>query len=101
MNEDNNTLTRQKIARRLRDDLGSLTEAQRFTNLFFETLSDVIAENDKTKIHQFGFFHCIRKRKRIGRNPKTGVVANISARRVVQFIAGDYLKNKINRHDDS
>ena len=37
-----------------------------------------------------------KKNKRIGRNPKTGIEAEISERRVVTYHASDKIKNKIN-----
>ena len=44
------------------------------------------------KLSSFGTFHCLSKRKRIGRNPKTGEEVVISPRRVVSFKASNSLK---------
>ena len=48
------------------------------------------------KIAGFGTFKVRKKNKRIGRNPKTGIEAEISERRVVTYHASDKIKNKIN-----
>ncbi|MGU9950800.1 MAG: HU family DNA-binding protein [Gammaproteobacteria bacterium WSBS_2016_MAG_OTU1] len=99
MNEENtNKLTRRDIARRLRDEIGSLSEAYNFTQVFFDELANAIAQNDKVKIHNFGSFRCLRKKSRSGRNPKTGEAATITARRVVSFAASDTLKSHIAKH---
>lgn len=94
-------LARHEIARRLQDDTGSLSEAYRFTGAFFSTLGNAIAAHDKIKIHNFGTFRCIHKESRPGRNPNTGVAAEISARRVVHFIASEKFKNKMSGTDVS
>jgi phenylalanyl-tRNA synthetase beta chain len=54
-------------------------------------------ENDSdVKISSFGTFSVKNKRSRIGRNPKTGVEAPISARNVVTFNCSNILKAKFN-----
>ena len=47
----------------------------------------------------FGSFHVLNKRERIGRNPKTGEDAVISARRVTTFKASNKFKAKVNKGD--
>lgn len=47
----------------------------------------------------FGSFHVLNKRERIGRNPKTGEDAVISARRVPVFKASKKFKTKVNDGD--
>ena len=50
------------------------------------------------KIHNFGTFKLRRKRKRVGRNPKTKIEIMIAPRKVVSFIPSKYLLNKINKN---
>ncbi|MGI9306177.1 MAG: HU family DNA-binding protein [Gammaproteobacteria bacterium] len=92
-------LTRKGVAGRLQDEVGTLAEARRFTAVFFETLSDAIVAHDKIKIHNFGVFRCTQKKERMGRNPKTGKAAAISARRVVHFTAGNVFKKRVADYD--
>lgn len=92
-------LTRRDIARRVQDEVGSQVEARRFTDVFFETLGEMVANNDKTQIHRFGVFRQIRKRARVGRNPKTGEAALVTARRVVNFTASPLFKERLADHD--
>ena len=63
--------------------------------VFNEILKNLTTGND-VKISSFGTFKTIKKRERIGRNPKTKEEAKISARRVVTFRASKQLKNKLN-----
>ena len=44
----------------------------------------------------FGTFEVVNKNQRIGRNPKTKVLAKISARKIVKFKSSNYIKNKLN-----
>ena len=92
-------LTRRDIARRLQDEVGSLSEARRFTDAFFDALSQNIAAHGKIKIHNFGVFRCVQKKARDGRNPKTGEAAPITARRVVNFVAGRPFKERVADYD--
>lgn len=54
--------------------------------------------SDQLKISCFGTFIIHTKRPRLGRNPKTGQKATISARRSVSFRASQILKDKIKKH---
>jgi len=67
-------------------------------NFFEEIILEVIKSN-KMKITSFGTFEVLNKKERIGRNPKTKVVAKISSRKVVKFKPSSLLKEKINRHE--
>ena len=62
----------------------------------FETIVEQLDKENIVKIAGFGTFKVRKKNKRIGRNPKTGIEAEISERRVVTYHASDKIKNKIN-----
>jgi nucleoid DNA-binding protein len=46
-------------------------------------------------VRRFGTWQVHGKRARVGRNPKTGAVATIAARRVVRFTAGQPFKQAV------
>jgi len=87
-------LTREDIAAALAGELGSHKDAKEFTNGFFDALAEVSADNPKLKISRFGSFVCTEKKARMGRNPRTGKSAEISARRVVKFVPSQNFRNK-------
>ena len=62
----------------------------------FEEISDALARGETVKLRSFGAFSVRFKRERVGRNPKTGIEAPISARRVLTFSASPVLVAKIN-----
>lgn len=55
-------------------------------------IKETLAKGEPVILRKFGSFHVKEKRERIGRNPKTGKEATISARRVVRFKSGKYFK---------
>ena len=66
---------------------------------FFETLVQHIVKFNKLKISSFGTFEVISKKERIGRNPKTKVLAKITSRKVVKFKPSLIFKKKINNNE--
>ncbi len=62
---------------------------------FFELIRTSLAHGHSVKLSGFGNFILRDKTERPGRNPKTGEVIPVTARRVVTFKPGLKLKNKI------
>lgn len=63
----------------------NVNDSSEIVELFFNILSDGIAEDKEVKIMGLGTFVVKHKEERIGRNPKTGEVAKIEPRNVVSF----------------
>ena len=55
-------------------------------------IKETLQKGEPVILRKFGSFHVKEKRERIGRNPKTGEDATISARCVVRFKSGKYFK---------
>jgi nucleoid DNA-binding protein len=53
--------------------------------LVLKEITDCLEKGETVKLSSFGSFTVRKKNRRFGRNPKTGVAAQISARRVVIF----------------
>ena len=91
------TITRADLADAVYKDVGlSQAESADFVDAIFEEVSSALSAGDHVKISSFGSFNLRDKNARIGRNPKTGIEAKISARRVVVFKPSNKLKTKIN-----
>jgi integration host factor subunit alpha len=87
------SLTKKNIADLLAEQVGiNQIQALSITNDFFDTIRDTLAKGEDVKISGFGNFVTKEKVARPGRNPKTGELAIISARRVATFKAGIKLK---------
>ena len=63
--------------------------------MVFETMKETLEQGEKIKISGFGNFEVRDKRARVGRNPQTGEVIEISARRVLTFKPSQVLKNAL------
>ena len=89
--------TRNKLAERINIKLGySKAEAKEFIEFFFNHIKININPKQNIKISKLASFKVIKKKERIGRNPKTGKEAIISRRKVVSCKFSKNLKSKIN-----
>lgn len=80
------TITRIDLANALRDKFGlTAADSYRMIDIIFDEIEQSLINGEEVKITGFGTFKILSKAARIGRNPKTGVPAVISARRVATF----------------
>ena len=87
------TITKADLATLLHDKLGlNKREAADIVMAFFEEISAELARGDIVKLSGFGVFCLRNKNSRPGRNPKTGEMIPVSARRVVMFHPSHILK---------
>ena len=90
-------ITRKKLYNKIHQNLGfSKNITSQIVDDFFELLIDELIKKKEVKISSFGTFKVIDKKERIGRNPKTKVVAKICARKIVKFKPSLKTKEKIN-----
>ncbi len=90
------TLTRAEIAEAINRKLGlSRMESLAMVESILQQMSGALARGENLKISGFGTFLLRDKVQRIGRNPKTGVEAPISPRRVLTFRASQMLKDRV------
>ena len=74
----------------------SRRQADEILEATFAEIRDALALGETVKLRSFGTFSVRCKRARVGRNPKTGIEAPISARRVLTFSASPMLVAKVN-----
>jgi integration host factor subunit alpha len=74
----------------------SRADARKILDATFEEISDALIRGEPVKLRSFGSFNVRSKRERIGRNPKTGVEATISPRRVLTFKPSPVLVAHVN-----
>lgn len=89
-------LTKAELADNIISVLGiHKMEARHFIDLFFDEIRNALAAGEEVKLSGFGKFRVRNKNSRPGRNPKTGELVEVSARRVVTFHPGQKLKELI------
>jgi len=88
------TITRMDLANALKERFGLTTsDSYKMIDIIFDEIGQSLVNNEDVKIAGFGTFKILAKSARVGRNPKTGVPAVISARRVATFRpSGDFRK---------
>lgn len=87
------TLTKADLTEMLFDHVGlNKREAKDIVDTFFAEIRNTLEKGSEVKLSGFGNFQVRDKPPRPGRNPKTGEVIPISARRVVTFHASQKLK---------
>ena len=92
-------LTKADLAETLSDKLGlEKRKAKKMVELFFEEIKSSLEQGEQVKISGFGKFELRDKTSRPGRNPKTGEVIPITARRVTTFRSGQKLKTRVEAH---
>ncbi len=66
--------------------------AEKALNSITHNVGKCLRKGDKITLTNFGTFYVSKRRARTGRNPQTGAVINIKARRVPRFKPGKQLK---------
>ena len=90
------TWTRNDLVEEVSNNLGfPLSESSKIVEEIIEEILFNLEDGIDVKISSFGTFSVKNKRLRIGRNPRTGVKATISARNVVTFNCSNILKAKL------
>jgi integration host factor subunit alpha len=91
------TVTRVDLAEAVYQQVGlSRKESAALVEMVLDEVMDRLVTGEPVKLSSFGSFIIRHKRKRLGRNPKTGVEVPITERRVLVFKPSNLLKAKIN-----
>jgi len=78
--------------------VASLTKKQSeaVVDTVFGSLTEALAKGEKVQLRGFGSFRIRQRRARRGRNPKTGTIVAIPAKRVPFFKVGKRLRELMN-----
>lgn len=90
------TLTKAALAERLFTEVGlNNRESHEFVDALFEVLTERLEWGYSLRLSGFGNFKVRSKTERPGRNPKTGEMFAVSARRVVVFHPGAKFSRRV------
>ena len=90
------TITRADLSDAVQGETGlPRRDAAMLVDLAIEAIAERLEAGEAVKISGFGSFGLRDKAARIGRNPRTGEEAAVTARRVVSFRASAILKRRI------
>jgi integration host factor subunit alpha len=90
-------LTKNDVVRKINEELGiPKKDCGSIVESFFTIIKDGLCQGNDVVISGFGKWKAKAKKKRRGRNPKTGNEMMINAKRVVTFKPSPVLKGAIN-----
>lgn len=93
---ETSALTKAQLSELLFEHIGlNKREAKDMVDAFFELISQALVSGEEVKLSGFGNFQLRLKAPRPGRNPRTGELIPIEARRVVTFHASQKLKDQV------
>lgn len=91
-----NTVTRADIVDVLHAEIGlTRQDSSNFLERILDIVCDELVADRAVKLARFGNFVVRSKNARMGRNPKTGKSAPITARRVVSFRPSPLMRQRV------
>ena len=91
-----NIMNKAELINKVADDTGvTKTQANAALDSFIEAVTKTLKGGGKVTLVGFGTFSVSKRQARNGRNPQTGEVIKIKARKVARFKAGKELSAKL------
>ena len=92
------TVTRLDVAEAIYAEIGlSRKDSNGILDMIVDEIVKELSKGNDVKLSSFGTFSLRDKNARTGRNPKTGVEAVISSRRVISFKPSQTMRKIINQ----
>lgn len=89
-------MNKSDLISKLADDASiTKTQANAALDSFVDAVTKSLKKGDKVTLVGFGTFSVSKRAARNGRNPQTGAVIKIKAKKVAKFKAGKELSGKI------
>jgi len=89
-------MNKAELIAQIAEDAGiTKTQANASLDSFVTAVTKTLKKGDKVTLVGFGTFSVTKRAARNGRNPQTGAVIKIKARKVAKFKAGKELSAKI------
>ncbi len=91
------TITRADVAETIYQEIGlSRKDSSDILDMILDEIVKDLSSGNDVKLSSFGTFSLRQKKERCGRNPKTGIEAVISSRRVISFKPSQTMRKIIN-----
>jgi integration host factor subunit beta len=71
-------------------------DAEGIVNAILDSIVGSLGNGDKVEIRGFGSFRSRQRQSRLGRNPKTGALVEVPAKKVLYFRPSKELKDTVN-----
>jgi integration host factor subunit beta len=93
-------MIRSELLAALADDNPDLRpeEVEQVVDIFFEELAQRLSEGGRVELRGFGAFSTRERQARQGRNPRTGEMVDVPAKRVPYFKPGKDMREQLNKN---
>jgi len=71
-------------------------DIERIVTTIFEEITAALETGNRVELRGFGAFSIKERSSRVGRNPRSGEVVNVAAKRLPYFKTGKQLREKLN-----
>ncbi len=89
-------MNKAELIAKISEDAGiTKTQGNAAIDAFVDAVTKTLKKGDKVTLVGFGTFSVSKRAARNGRNPQTGAVIKIKAKKVAKFKAGKDLSSKI------
>ncbi len=90
-------MTKSELVDRIVEANGMLTrkESEMVVNIVFDAMGDALRNGEKVEIRGFGSFTVRERGAREARNPKSGEIVNIPAKKTPFFKTGKELRERV------
>jgi integration host factor subunit beta len=91
-------MIRSELVQKLAQENSGLTprEIETIVTTFFDTITQRLAADGRVELRGFGAFSTRARDARTGRNPRTGEVVDVTAKRVPYFKPGKEMRVRLN-----
>lgn len=91
-------MTKTELAEKVAQETGLLRQtAKEAINVFFATIKGALLAGEGAELRGFGSFRFRQRKGRLGRNPRTGSLVKVPAKKVLYFKPSKLLKDLINK----
>ncbi len=91
-------MTKSELVQKVMDVNGLMSrkDSELVVNLIFDSMADALKRGEKVEIRGFGSFTIREREAREARNPKSGEVVSITAKKTPFFKTGTELRERVN-----
>lgn len=93
------TITKKDLVTEIAQEMGSHPgEVRNIIQAFLEKMIETLSQGDRLEFRDFGIFDVVRRKQKIGRNPKNAAVSIIiPSRNAVKFTPGKKMRKMVER----
>ena len=93
---ENSTMTKKNIVRRIADELGRTElETRPIVQKTLDAIINVLSEEGRVELRNFGVFEVKKRKPRQARNPRTGEKVMVGERFTVRFKPGRLVEERV------